>query len=88
MAGLSVRLRRGETSDRLIRRFLRKQRNANLMDEIKDPVHGAPECRNLSKRSLKTKYKKDQAERRRRREAYRALKRKQKREARMRKMRR
>jgi hypothetical protein len=58
------------------------------MDEIKDPAHGTPECRNVSKRSLKIRYKKDQAARRRRREAYQVLKRQRKREARMRKMRR
>tara|TARA_B100000424_G_scaffold266622_1_gene258079 strand:+ start:115 stop:378 length:264 start_codon:yes stop_codon:yes gene_type:complete len=85
---LIVRKRRGETDEQLVRRFLRKQRNTNLMDEIRHPVHGTPECRNISKRSLKKAYKKDQAARRRKREAYQALKRQRKREARMKKMRR
>ncbi len=85
---LIVRKRRGETDEQLVRRFLRKQRNTNLMDEIKHPVHGTPECRNVSKRSQKKRYKQDQAARRRRREAYQALKRQRKREARMKKMRR
>ena len=83
-----VRKRRGETEDQLIRRFLRKQRNENLMDEIKHPVHGTPECRNISKKSMKKRYKEDQALRRRRQEEYQALKRQKKREARMNKSRR
>tara|TARA_B100000131_G_C18006031_1_gene568434 strand:- start:299 stop:562 length:264 start_codon:yes stop_codon:yes gene_type:complete len=86
--GLYVRARRGESSEQVIRRFLRKQRNSKAMDEIKDPVHGTPECRKVSKKSLKKRHKQDQAARRRRSEAYRALKRKLKREARMKKMRR
>jgi hypothetical protein len=86
--GLYVRARRGESGEQVIRRFLRKQRNANTMDEIKDPVHGTPECRNVSKKSLKKRHKQDQAERRRRSEARQLLKRKLKREARMRKHRR
>ena len=83
MSGLYVRKRRGESDEALIRRFLRKQRNTKLMDEIKDPVHGCPSCRNLSKKSLKAKYKKQQAERRRISEQRRAEKKRQKRLARM-----
>lgn len=83
MSGLHVRKRRGESDEALIRRFLRKQRNENIMDEIKDPVHGCPSCRNLSKKSLKTKYKKQQAERRRISDQRRAEKKRQKRLSRM-----
>ena len=88
MSGLSVTKRRGETEDSLLRRFLRKQRNTNLMDELKDPVHGCPSCRNISKRGLKKKYKKEQAIKRRRREEWQELKRRRKHEARMKKMKR
>ena len=88
MSGLSVTKRRGESDEAVVRRFLRKQRNTKLMDEIKDPVNGCPQCRNISKRGLKKKHKQEQAAARRRREAYQALKRQRKREARMRKMRR
>ena len=86
--GIIVKQRRGESSEQVVRRFLRKQRNSKLMDEIKDPVHGTAECRNISKRSHKRRHKEEQAARRRRREAYQALKRQRKREARMKKMRR
>ena len=88
MSGLSVTKRRGESDEALVRRFLRKQRNSKLMDELKDPVNGCPQCRNVSKRSLKKRHKEIKAAARRRREAYQALKRQRKREARMNKMRR
>lgn len=88
MSGLSVTKRRGESDDALVRRFLRKQRNSKLMDELKDPVNGCPQCRNISKKGLKKKHKELQAASRRRREEYQALKRQKKREARIRKHRR
>jgi hypothetical protein len=65
MAGTSVYLRRGESQESLLRRWTRKLRKDETMDEIRHPVHGTPECRNVSKPSLKAKYKKEQAERRR-----------------------
>ena len=80
---LMVRKRRGESDEALIRRFIKKQRNTKLMDEIKDPVHGCPSCRKISKKSLKAKYKKEQAERRRKSEARRLEKKRLKRQARM-----
>lgn len=81
MTGLSVELRRGETSDALVRRFLRKCRKDGLMDEIKHPINGCPQCRVISKKSLKKAYKAEQAERRRRREVWQKIKRQRKREA-------
>ena len=65
MAGTEVRLRRGESSDNLIRRFVRAVKKQKLLEEIRDPVHGTGECRTISKRGLKKKYKREQAERRR-----------------------
>jgi len=79
MAGTTVYLRRGESGDSLIRRFSRKAKKENLMEEIRHPVHGTTSCRVISKPNLKKKYKKQQAERRRiadqRRKERRALKR-------------
>ena len=65
MAGTSVYLRRGESQESLLRRWTRKLRKDGTMDEIRHPAHGTPECRNISKPSLKAKHKEEQAERRR-----------------------
>jgi hypothetical protein len=65
MAGTSVYLRRGESQESLLRRWTRKLRKEGTIDEIRHPVHGTPECRNISKPNLKKKYKSQQAERRR-----------------------
>ncbi len=65
MAGTAVYLRKGESQESLLRRWSRKLRKDGTMDEIRHPVHGTPECRNISKPSLKKKHKREQAERRR-----------------------
>ena len=65
MAGPAVKLRRGESSEGLIRRFIRKTKKERWMDEVRDDVHGTTECRKTSKPSLKKKHKQEKAERRR-----------------------
>ena len=45
------------------------------MDVIRDPSHGTPTCRNISKKGLRKKHKEIQAERRRFAEAARKRKR-------------
>ena len=59
------RIRRGESTEAFVRRALRKMKKEGLMDSIRDPSRGTAECRNISKRSLRRKYKKIEAERRR-----------------------
>lgn len=78
---VSVEARRGESSEALVRRFLRKERKANAKAERMDPRNGCVSCRTISKKSLKKRHKKIEAEKRRRKEEWRKLKRQRKREA-------
>tara|TARA_A200000159_G_scaffold162829_2_gene187566 strand:- start:2607 stop:2861 length:255 start_codon:yes stop_codon:yes gene_type:complete len=78
---VSVEARRGESSDALIRRFLRKERKVDAKKERMDPRNGCTLCRTISKKSMKKKHKKIEAEKRRRKEEWRKLKRQRKREA-------
>lgn len=58
-------IRKGESTEQFVRRALRKMKKEGIMDIIRDPSHGTVSCRNISKRSLRKKHKKIQAERRR-----------------------
>ena len=64
----SVKIRKGESQQAFLRRAMRDWRKKGVMDIIRHPVHGTPECRNISKKGHKKKYKQEQAERRRKAE--------------------
>tara|TARA_S200002703_G_scaffold160051_1_gene176333 strand:- start:740 stop:997 length:258 start_codon:yes stop_codon:yes gene_type:complete len=78
---VSVEARRGESSEALVRRFLRKERKMDAKAERMDPRNGCTLCRTISKKGLKKKHKKLEAEKRRKKEEWRKLKRQRKREA-------
>jgi len=78
---VSVEARRGESSEALIRRFLRKERKTDAKAERMNPRNGCVSCRTISKRSLKKRHKRIEAEKRRRKEEFRRLKRQRKRES-------
>lgn len=67
----SVELRKGETQQSLLRRFLKKCKKEKVLDEI----FKKGTTRRYVKKSVKRKLKKEEAERRRRSEANKALKR-------------
>lgn len=58
-------IRKGESTEQFVRRALRKMKKEGVMDVIRDPSHGTPACRNISKKGLRKKHKEIQAERRR-----------------------
>ena len=59
------RVRKGESTEAFVRRALRKLKKEGVMNIIRDPSRGTAECRNTPKKSLRRKYKKIEAERRR-----------------------
>jgi len=67
----SVELRRGETQQSILKRFLKKCKKEKVMEEI----YKKGNTKRFVKKSTKLKLKKEEAERRRRSEANKALKR-------------
>ena len=59
------RVRSGESTEAFVRRALRKLKKEGVMNIIRDPSRGTAECRNTQKKSLRRKYKRIEAERRR-----------------------